>query len=43
MIKADVLVNNNDWKKYISNPNIYLNKKLKKIEKKINLFKKKKT
>ena len=42
MIKADVLVNNNDWKKYISNPNIYLNKKLKKIEKKINLFKKKK-
>ena len=42
MIKADVLVSNNNWKKYISNPNIYLNKKLKKIEKKINLFKKKK-
>ena len=30
MIKADVLVDNKTWKKYIGNPNIYLNKKLKK-------------
>ncbi|MDB9760815.1 rRNA maturation RNase YbeY [Pelagibacteraceae bacterium] len=42
MIKIDVLVNNKAWKKYIVNPNIYLTKKLKKIEKKINLFKKNK-
>jgi hypothetical protein len=39
MIKADVLTNNKDWKIYIRNPNIYIKKKLSKVEKKINLFK----
>ena len=42
MIKADVLVDNKTWKKYIGNPNIYLNKKLKKAEKKIGILKKNK-
>jgi len=42
MIKADVLISNKDWKKYISNPNAYLNKKLKKAQKKIILLKKNK-
>jgi ssRNA-specific RNase YbeY (16S rRNA maturation enzyme) len=42
MIKADVLVNNKAWKKHISNPSSYLKNKLKKIEKKINIFKKNK-
>jgi len=42
MIKADVLVNKKDWKKYISNPNIYLKNKLKKADIKISIFKKNK-
>jgi|TARA_B100000780_G_scaffold270794_1_gene231005 probable rRNA maturation factor len=42
MIKADVLVNNKAWKKHISNPSSYLKNKLKKLEKKINIFKKNK-
>ena len=42
MIKADVLVNVKAWKKYISNPDIYLKKKLKKTEAKISLFNKNK-
>ena len=42
MIKADVLVNVMAWKDHISNPNNYLNKKLKKAEKKISIFKKNK-
>ena len=42
MIKADVLVNIKAWKKYISNPNIYLKNKLKKTEAKISLFNKNK-
>tara|TARA_B110000305_G_C19368224_1_gene603039 strand:- start:819 stop:1286 length:468 start_codon:yes stop_codon:yes gene_type:complete len=42
MIKANVLVNNKDWKKYIRNPNTYLKNRLKKAEKKISLFKKNK-
>jgi len=42
MIKADVLVNNKDWKKYIRNPNTYLKNRLKKAEKKISIFKKNK-
>ena len=42
MIKASVLVDNKSWKKYISNPNIFLKKKLKKTEKKIGIFKKNK-
>jgi len=42
MIKVDVLITNKGWKKYISSPNIYLNKKLKKAEKKLSIFKKNK-
>jgi probable rRNA maturation factor len=42
MIKADVLVTYKTWKKYISKPNIHLKNKLKKVEKKINIFKKNK-
>jgi probable rRNA maturation factor len=40
MIKADVFVTNRNWKKYIKVPNLYINKKLKKIEKQVNIFKK---
>ena len=39
MIKADVLIANKSWKKYIRNPNGYIDRKLKKINKKTNLFK----
>ena len=42
MIKADIIVDNKIWKKYIDNPNIYLGKKLKKVGKKISIFKKNK-
>jgi len=40
MIKSDVFITNKDWKKFIKAPDIYINKKLKKIDKKTNLFKK---
>ncbi len=40
MIKADVLIANKRWKKYIRTPGQYINNKLKKINKKTNLFKK---
>ena len=39
MIKADVLITNRDWKKLIKTPHLYINKKLKKIDKKTKLFK----
>ena len=39
MIKADVLITNREWTKYISNPKLYIAKKLKRFEKKISLFK----
>jgi probable rRNA maturation factor len=39
MIKVEVLVKTNAWRKHISNPNTYLSNKLKKFEKKINIFK----
>ena len=42
MIKADVLVNNKAWKKYISEPNDYLENKLRKARKTISVFKTKK-
>ena len=42
MIKVDVLVKNKSWKKYITNPNIYLKNKLKKAELKIGILKKNK-
>ena len=40
MIKADVLIANKNWIKYIEIPSIYINKKLKKIDKKSAIFKK---
>ena len=40
MIKADVIVTNKKWKKYISNPKFYIDKKLKRFEKNLALFKK---
>jgi probable rRNA maturation factor len=39
MIKVNVIVDNNIWKKYVKNPENYLKKKIKKIEKN-NFFKK---
>ena len=42
MIKVDVLVNDKAWKKHIKKPSNYLNKKLKKAEKKISILKKNK-
>ena len=42
MIKTDVLVNNKAWELHIKNPNIYIKKKLIKVEKKINIFREKK-
>ena len=40
MIKADVLIANKNWKKYIQVPSFYINKKLRKIDKKTTIFKK---
>ena len=40
MIKADVLITNKNWKKHIGIPNFYINKKLKKIDKSLSIFKK---
>ena len=42
MIKVDVLISNKKWENYISNPSIYLKKKLKSAEKKIYILKKNK-
>ena len=39
MIKADVLIVNKNWKRHIKIPSFYINKKLKKINKKLSLFK----
>ena len=39
MIKADVLITNKNWSKYIEIPGLYINKKLKRINKKLNIFK----
>ena len=41
MIKADVLITNKNWKKYIRTPSAYINKQLKKVDKNTNLFKSK--
>ena len=40
MIKADVFVANKNWKKHIKAPNLYINKKLRKISKKVSMLKK---
>ena len=42
MIKVDVFLQNDTWKKYISNPKKYLNNKLKIIDNTSNFFKKQK-
>ena len=42
MIKVEVLINSKAWIKHIRNPNVYLKNKLKKVEKKISIFKKNK-
>ncbi len=41
MIKINVHLNNTHWKKYIKNPNTYINKKINKINKKDKIYKKK--
>ncbi len=41
MIKINVITNNINWLRYIKNPNIYLDKKIKKLNLKIKKFKKK--
>jgi probable rRNA maturation factor len=40
MIKVDVLVTNNNWKKRVGVSSFYINKKLEKIDQKMNIFKK---
>jgi probable rRNA maturation factor len=40
MIKADVLITNKNWESHIGIPNFYINRKLKKIDKSLNIFKK---
>ena len=40
MLKADVLITNKNWKKYIKAPSFYIDRKLKKIDKKSSIFKK---
>ena len=40
MIKVNVIVRDNVWLKYIKDPKLYLKKKVKKIQKKINFFQK---
>ncbi len=42
MITVNVEINNNSWHKKIKKPKIYFNKKLKKVNKTISFFKKKK-
>ena len=41
MIKVDVFVKNKNWKKKISNPQIYLNRKVKYLKNSINFLKNK--
>tara|TARA_B100000401_G_C52503184_1_gene575986 strand:- start:198 stop:662 length:465 start_codon:yes stop_codon:yes gene_type:complete len=41
MIKINVISNNLKWKKYLSEPDLYIEKKIKKINKKENNYKKK--
>jgi len=40
MIKADVIVANKNWKRYVEAPSFYINKKLKNIDRKLSIFKK---
>ena len=41
MIKINVILNNKSWKKYLKNPNSYIDKKVRSINKKNKLYKKK--
>ena len=41
MIKVNVIPNNIRWKKYLKNPQNYLNRKIKSINKKDSLYRKK--
>ena len=41
MIKINVLITNNYWKKYILNPELYLKKQIRKLNKNNNFFKNK--
>lgn len=41
MIKINVLVEDKNWKKFLPRPELYFNKKIKNVAKKISLFKKK--
>ena len=41
MIKVNVLINNNAWKKHLKNPEAYLKKKIRKLNKKNFLYNKK--
>ena len=41
MIKVDVFIKNKNWKKKISNPQIYLNRKVKYLKNSINFLKNK--
>jgi probable rRNA maturation factor len=40
MIKINVITNDNNWLKYLKKPNLYLNKKIKKLNSKLREFKK---
>ena len=39
MIKVNVILNNISWKKYIKNPNSFINKKIELLNKKNKLYK----
>ena len=41
MIKINVISNNVKWRKYLKNPNIFIEKKISKLNKKTSIFKKK--
>ena len=39
MIRANILIDNKNWKKYIKFPSLYINQKLEKTEERLNIFK----
>jgi len=41
MIKINVILSNNDWGKYLNNPDLFINRKLKIINKNIKIYKNK--
>ena len=40
MIKINVITNDNNWLKYLKKPNLYLNKKIKKLNSRLKEFEK---